>query len=174
MALKVCFIAILVIFSLQKLMCQASILNPYFEDISFDFVNYSYVDSETFDVSINYKPKSRNSINVKIDLIEELPANMMIKLNVSSRVFGQEIPTGLSFESSICDNGNAKFFYDILMVPFGVKECPPEKGSYEKEDFIPDLSKVPIPLVPGTSLLIKIHMYAEGIQLLDCKAFIVA
>lgn len=48
------------------------------EDINVDFVNVSYFDEKTFDISLNYKTNAHNTLNVKFDVIGDLPKDIFV------------------------------------------------------------------------------------------------
>ena len=49
------------------------------EDVDIEFVNYTYFDENTFDISLNYQSDDK-MMNVQIDIIEDLPQDIFVSI----------------------------------------------------------------------------------------------
>ncbi|XP_058789402.1 uncharacterized protein LOC131663200 [Phymastichus coffea] len=146
----------------------------YFEDIQVDYLNESYFDPETFDLSIDFRPDGKNALTYTADILRDAPADMRLKCTASARVFGNYIPTGLSIDGEMCLNvGYMKEYINRLLDPLGL-HCPLKKGKYHQEGYIIDLTGLPVNLVSGTHLLFDILTYTnDGAQMFIMKAYVV-
>ncbi|XP_008208659.1 uncharacterized protein LOC103316506 [Nasonia vitripennis] len=96
-----------------------------------------------------------------------------MKLSATARAFGvYRVPTGLSIDANICDE-NKKNFMGIILDFIGIRECPPKKGVYSNEDFMPEVPSFAVYALHNVHLCVDAVLYGKpDIMLMKLKIFL--
>ncbi|XP_058795218.1 uncharacterized protein LOC131666506 [Phymastichus coffea] len=162
----------IVILSLLK-SCECNELKLKIEDLFVDFINYTYVDEETFSIDIDYETETKSVMNLRLDIIEDLPKDIGFKMKVWGRAFGQyTVPTGINLDVKLCQ-GKLQAVIKPFMVEAGMSDtCPPNKGTYESHAMSTEIVGLPLSVLPGLHFLVESEAYSADAVLAKVRCYI--
>ncbi|XP_058799004.1 uncharacterized protein LOC131668664 [Phymastichus coffea] len=142
------------------------------ENAFIDFVNFSYVDEQTFHFSFKNESETKSSISLRIDIIKDIPEDFHVKVKIMGRTFGQyTLPTGVNVDVKFCQSSLNDFFQPYMNAA-GITTCPPTKGTYESNDISTEVVGMPVSLIPGLHFLVEFETYASDIVLSKARYYI--